>query len=559
MVALTAFFLVLSLFLGYLFYTSNTAKYRKDLQVRIDQYKSLLSRDIRQATAQVEQYFSESAYYKKIVSGKIPDYEWAKSVYHIKNDLTTQAASLPFSGGIFFYDRYRDRFFSSYKDYKQSTLALNEFMKSTARSAYTNRLYYGHEQFRGDTFLVYYLSVNNNPIGFILNLTDYYQTEDGVQVALTLGSEGSQTSAMLASFGQALLSEAEIRQCAAKNGHDMMIRSSLVMAADIPVFPGLRILTVGDTNKYSLLHQREFWFLIAFLLVAFLYVNVFFTGMIKRTLLSPVTHLHEKLTQIKQQGSTAQAIVPEEIEEYRDINNQIDTMIQQINDYKEKQLKEQLRTNEALLQYYQLQTNPHFFLSCLNTVSSLLENGKKDVANKLIRALSAQFRYFFRASLTFVPLREELVAAQDYCDISSIRSGSPILLSKEITDEVTEASIPLLSVMTFVENAIKHFNHPNRILTIRIQASIQTQNDTRSICLRIMDNGKGYPQDTLNELNAPIDSYTFVPDRVGITNLKYRMKLLYGDHASWYFYNSPLGSAVAELKIEEGAYDCINH
>jgi len=557
MITLAVFFAILLLCLSYVFLSSNKVQHRKDLQVRADQYAELLHRDIRQATTQIEQYFSESANYKKITSGKTLDYEWAKSVYYIKKDLTAQAASLPFSGGVFFYDRYRDRFFSSYNNYTQSIQELNALLKQAAKDDFKSRLYYGYDHFQGNAFLVYYLGVNNNPIGYVLSLTDYYQAEDGMQVALGLVdlANDDKPCTLLASFGSDLLLADEMIQCLQADETESMIRSNLIHMEDISAFPGLRLITVSDTSKYSLWHQQEFWYLILFLIGAFLFVHMFFTRMLKRTLLKPVTHLHERLTQIRQGGNAALTVIPEDIEEYRAINDQIDNMTQQINEYREKQLKEQLRTNEALLQYYQLQTNPHFFLSCLNTVSSLLDIGKLDVANKLIHALSAQFRYFFRASMTLVPLHEEIASARNYCDISSIRTGHPILLSCEIADEARDFDVPLLSVMTFVENAIKHFGHPGRILTIRIQAHVHMTDGERSLELSIMDNGKGYPPGMLEELNQSVDSYNFVPNHVGIRNLKYRIRLLYDDRASWYFYNSPFGSAVAELTLTEANHD----
>ena len=241
----------------------------------------------------------------------------------------------------------------------------------------------------------------------------------------------------------------------------------------------------------------------------------------------------------------------EDIEEYLEINDQIDNMTQQMTVLKENQLKEKLRTNEALLQYYQLQTNPHFFLSCLNTVSSLLECSRVEMANNLIRALSQHFRYIFRASMTLVTLQDELKAVRDFCDISRIRKGFPILLDFDVSEEAKSFRIPLLSVMTFVENSVKHFGDPSKILTIRIQAAIEKENGSRSISLRIMDNGKGYSEENLKESNAAVDSFDFTPNHIGIRNLKYRIKLLYGDKAAWYFYNSPYGAAVAELKLSE--------
>ncbi len=561
MAVLIILFTGLFLGFGYAYFRSSYAQYLRDLQIISNQYSESLNRDIRQANTQVEQYFSESSYYREITSGKVPDYEWVKGVHHIKIDLTTQAATLPFTGGFFFYDRYRDSFFSSFHDYNDSILMLNNYLKEISRTKYTDRRFYGHEEFLESTFLVYYLSLNSNPMGYILNLTDYIHVEEGMEVLfLTLQQNGGERiCSVITAIGNELLTEEEALKILEAGEEQRSIRGNLTTIAEISEFPGLYMLTVSNAGNKFIWRQKSFWALLIFLPAVFLLIYLYFLKMLKRTLLNPITHLYNRLKQTQEQDIPALPENTTEIMEYQEINDQIDNMLQQITILREEKLKEQIRTKEALLQYYQVQTNPHFFLSCLNTVSSLLERGRGEMANDLIQALSNHFRYIFRGNRTLVSLQEELKAAQDYCDIFRIRSGFPILLTCEVSKETDGFMIPLLSVMTFVENSVKHFGKRNTVLAIRIQAGVQSENGVRSINIRITDNGRGFTEESLKELNSAVNSYEYMSSHVGVRNLKYRMNLLYGEKAEWYFYNSPYGAAVAELRITEVSDERVDH
>ena len=50
----------------------------------------------------------------------------------------------------------------------------------------------------------------------------------------------------------------------------------------------------------------------------------------------------------------------------------------------------------ALLQYYQLQVRPHFFLNCLNIIAALLNERDVETVNTMIYSVSSHFRYVFR-------------------------------------------------------------------------------------------------------------------------------------------------------------------
>ena len=62
------------------------------------------------------------------------------------------------------------------------------------------------------------------------------------------------------------------------------------------------------------------------------------------------------------------------------------------------------------------------------------------------------------------------------------------------------------------------------------------------------DNGPGYPDELLEVINQenPVEKDGL---GVGVINLQKRIRLFYGDRASWYFENR--GGAVSELILTE--------
>lgn len=108
--------------------------------------------------------------------------------------------------------------------------------------------------------------------------------------------------------------------------------------------------------------------------------------------------------------------------------------------------------------------------------------------------------------------------------------------------------VPLLSVQAFVENSIKYAYQEGSSLLIRITVSSCGDEKDRKIRLTVSDNGPGYSEEALLKLNE-LEPGRFIPEKTGIHNLLNRMNIIYGDRASWRFYNTEEGGAAAELLI----------
>jgi two-component system, LytTR family, sensor kinase len=104
-----------------------------------------------------------------------------------------------------------------------------------------------------------------------------------------------------------------------------------------------------------------------------------------------------------------------------------------------------------------LQLNPHFLFNTLNSISSLVELGRKEEAETMIQALGE----FLRASLHADPmadvsLAEEIETIDAYLGIESARFGDRLTIEIDVAPGLSEAQVPNFILQPLVENAIKH-------------------------------------------------------------------------------------------------------
>lgn len=119
--------------------------------------------------------------------------------------------------------------------------------------------------------------------------------------------------------------------------------------------------------------------------------------------------------------------------------------------------------------------------------------------------------------------------------------------------------IPTLGIQTFIENSLKYakVGENGNTLLIRIYGQILDTENGKFLDIRICDNGNGYPNHVLQEINGETETEK---SSVGILNLKRRCHILYGDKAEYYFYNED--GAVSELilpfrkEMDNEAVDC---
>jgi len=176
------------------------------------------------------------------------------------------------------------------------------------------------------------------------------------------------------------------------------------------------------------------------------------------------------------------------------------------------------RLAEARLQALRMQLNPHFLFNTLNSIAALVPDHPQ--AEQMIEALSD----LLRLTLTTperqeVTLREELHFLERYLLIERIRFGDRLSVENQVDVAALDALVPILILQPLVENAVRHgLETQIAPAVIRVVA----EHAGGSLRLRVADNGRG-----LAPGRGPA-----IQERVGLTNTRARLRMLYNGEAS---------------------------
>ena len=252
----------------------------------------------------------------------------------------------------------------------------------------------------------------------------------------------------------------------------------------------------------------------------------------------------------------------QELNQYRaGFNNMMDTIQEERANslhWQQKSYHQQLDTMHAQLQFYQLQIRPHFYLNCLKNLYSLLDLKKYEQAEDLILSLSAYLSHIFRNIQSYISLREELDATEKYVRLCQ-HLDRQLHLSLSLDNDTLTCRILPMSVLTFVENSIKH-GDPEHCLEISISVTTVEMSQQKFLQVTIQNNGGPFDEAVLRALNtANPSAVEYRQEHIGISNVRYRLWLMYGERAKLFFRNQGENAVVETLlpyeKSQGGSYE----
>jgi len=194
-----------------------------------------------------------------------------------------------------------------------------------------------------------------------------------------------------------------------------------------------------------------------------------------------------------------------------------------------RQEAEAARLNEQLsksqLQVLQQQIQPHFFFNTLNAITSLIRQGRNQDAIKVIATLGDLLRRVLEGSeKQQVPLQQEIEFLEKYLDIQRVRFSDQVRVNLTVPDELLSAQVPSLILQPLVENAFKH-GIANRSRGGEIEISAARSNG--SLVLTVYNQGSQLSRNWETSASG-----------IGITNLRTRLRNLYGAQANFNLCNA---------------------
>lgn len=276
-------------------------------------------------------------------------------------------------------------------------------------------------------------------------------------------------------------------------------------------------------------------FLLSLLAVVLVLVRLV---LLNRSVLSPWQRLVYKIgsTATPQQGEAYR------IKEFQQVDAAFTQMSNELQQLKIIAYEQEIRRQKAELQHLQLQIRPHFYLNCLKSLYGMAQQQNYERMQQMILAISNHLRYNFKDNLQLVSLYQEIEHVQNYMRIQHIAHHIPPLCEWNVDQSLVNFMLPPLSIQTFVENSVKYATKPEEQLNIRIKVVMLESEDGNYIDITIEDNGNGFDAAILEELNCG-DAAMYTDVHIGISNLRHRLTMLYGDKAWLAFFNTGQGAA----------------
>ena len=185
-----------------------------------------------------------------------------------------------------------------------------------------------------------------------------------------------------------------------------------------------------------------------------------------------------------------------------------------------KSLKLEASIKEIELKNLKSQLNPHFIFNALNSIRALVDENpskSKEAINQLSSILRNSLVTEKRGLTSF---DEELKLVKDYLGLESIRFEERLRTEFDVDPESRDFLVPPLMIQTLVENGIKHGISK---LTEGGLVQIKTRVDGDHLKIHVRNSGKF----VINGHNKK------EPGGLGLENTRQRLKLIYGDEASF--------------------------
>jgi two-component system LytT family sensor kinase len=209
-----------------------------------------------------------------------------------------------------------------------------------------------------------------------------------------------------------------------------------------------------------------------------------------------------------------------------------------------KTLKYETSMVQIELNNLKSQLNPHFIFNALNSIRALVDENpskSKQAINQLSNILRNSLASDKKGLTKF---DDELKIVKDYLGLESIRFEERLKTEFDIHPESHDFFVPPLMIQTLVENGIKH-----GISRLTPGGVIQVKTSVQKHRLKIEIRNSGHL----------INGAKRNKKGLGLKNTVQRLKLLYGDDASFRIINENDNFVLTEIIIPQtNTYESIN-
>lgn len=288
------------------------------------------------------------------------------------------------------------------------------------------------------------------------------------------------------------------------------------------------LISVNDiSSNVGRIYNQRTWFIVIGSLIMLL-----FAWMVNWAVKAVLSRFYGILNSIRevQEGNLDVVIEDSGQDEMGELGRQINTMLVNIKQLTDDNLKHELLMKNTEIRALQNQINAHFIYNVLESIKMMAEIEEKYDISDAITALGRLLRYSMKWVSGNVTVSEELEYIRNYLRLINLRFDYEIYLSENIPEEVLRQEIPKMSLQPIVENAIYHgIEQMAEDTNIYIKGII----DGEDCIIEITDAGRGMSEEEVEKLyrkiNGELEASGGSGNGIGLKNVQDRIKINFGE------------------------------
>ncbi len=245
---------------------------------------------------------------------------------------------------------------------------------------------------------------------------------------------------------------------------------------------------------------------------------------------TPITNMQESMKQVED-GDLQVYLEPTGEDEFANLAKSFNHMVKRIRALINIVYEKQALLRKSEYKALEAQINPHFLYNSLDSIIWLLKMKQPDDAITMLNNLVILFRIALSKGNELIYIQKEIQHIESYLIIQSMRYSKKFDYQLDVPEKLLKFKTLKLLLQPLVENAIYHgLSESKPKLSIRIEVS---ETDER-IEFKVMDNGAGIPEETLEQLQKSMinnDAATSKneSESYGLRNVNGRIKAYFGD------------------------------
>lgn len=294
---------------------------------------------------------------------------------------------------------------------------------------------------------------------------------------------------------------------------------------------GWTILLCQSAKEYkrAIREQAAFWILIATIILV---VFVLLIYRVTRPVMISVNEIVSAMKNLENEKFCNRLPVHEQDSiEVQQISEGFNEMAERIRNLIKQVKISALEQKNAEISALEAQIDPHFLYNILDTINwKAIENEQYEISDMLV-ALADILRYAINDAGEITTIGEEKKWLEKYLLLHQEKLGEKIELEFKCEKAYEEYKIHKMLIQPFIENAVKYgFRGQKGEHRIKIECSKAGE----QLHILIENNGRPIEKEKLTELNQGIE----IKNHLGISNVRKRLNLYYGEDATVYFESS---------------------